>query len=147
MWRTCVSTVFGLRKSVLAMPSFEWPSAISASTSSSRWLSSSSGLALARAPYEPRDDRRVDDALAVGDALQRVDEHGDVGHALLEQVAGALGVLLEQAHRVVRLEVVGEHEHADVAGASARISLRGDEPLVGVGRRHPDVDDRDVGPA
>jgi hypothetical protein len=27
MWRTWVSTVFGLRKSLRQMPSFEWPSA------------------------------------------------------------------------------------------------------------------------
>ena len=30
-------------------------------------------------------------------------------------------------------------------GCRARISLGGDEALVGVGRRHADVDDRDVG--
>ena len=39
---------------------------------------------------QARDDRRVDHALALVDAPQRVDEHGDVGDALLEQVAGAL---------------------------------------------------------
>ena len=55
---------------------------------------------LARAVDEARDDRRVEHALALGDAPQRVGEHGDVGHAFLEQVADALGVVLEQAHRV-----------------------------------------------
>ena len=143
MWRTCVSTVFGLRKSVLQMPSLEWPSAISASTSRSRSVSSSSGLSSRGRPTSR--------ATIVGSRThspssmrsQRVDEHGDVRDALLEQVAGALGVLLEQAHRVARLEVVREHEHADL-GMRAADLLRGDEALVGVRRRHRDVDDRDV---
>ena len=32
-----------------------------------------------------------------------------------------------------------------MSGCSRADPLRGDEALVGVGRRHPDVDDRDVG--
>ena len=36
---------------------------------------------LARSCDEARDDRRVEDALALGDALERVDEHGDVTDA------------------------------------------------------------------
>ena len=66
---------------------------------------------------EPRDDRRVDHGLAVGDPPQRVDEDRDVEDALLEQVADALGMLLEQPHRVARLDVLREHEHADARGA------------------------------
>ena len=70
MWRTCVSTVFGLRKSCLQMPSFEWPSAIRASTSRSRVGELVERALLARSPDEPRDDRRVEDALALVDALR-----------------------------------------------------------------------------
>ena len=33
---------------------------------------------LARPPDEPGDDRRVEDALAFVDALERVDEHGNI---------------------------------------------------------------------
>ncbi len=48
-------------------------------------------------------------------------------------------------HRVARLNVLGEHEHADV-GMLGPDPLRGDEALVGVRRRHADVGDCDVGP-
>ena len=47
--------------------------------------------------------------------------------------------------RVLRLDVLGEHEHAGlrVVGADP---LGRHQPLVGVRGRHPDVDQRDVGP-
>ena len=53
-------------------------------------------------------------------------------------------MLLEQPHREARLDVVGEHEHADV-GVELADALRRDDPLVRVRRRHADVDDRAVG--
>ena len=62
---------------------------------------------------------------------QRVDEDSDVGDALLEEVAGALGMLLEQPHRVARLDVVREDEHADGRMRGADL-LRSDEALIGV---------------
>jgi hypothetical protein len=46
---------------------------------------------LTRAPDEPRDDRRIDHALALGDPLWRVCEHGDVRNALLEQMPTRCG--------------------------------------------------------
>ena len=58
---------------------------------------------------------------------QGVDQDGDVEDALLEQVADPLGVLLDQPHRVARLDVLGEHEHAD-AGCSARIRWAATRP-------------------
>ena len=100
MWRTCVSTVLGLRKSLLAdrlvrVALGDQPEDLSLA------LGQLVERALSRGrPTSRDDDRRVEDALAFVDPPQRVDEHGDVGDALLEQVAGALGVLLEQAHRV-----------------------------------------------
>ena len=108
-------------------------------------MSSASGLSSRGFPTSLRDDRRVEHTLALVDALQRVDEHGDVRDAFLEEIAGALGVLLEQAHRVPGLDVVGEHEHADL-GMRAADLLRSDETFVRVRRRHPDVDDRNVRP-
>ena len=54
-------------------------------------------------------------------------------------------MLLDQSHRVARVEVVGEDEHADLGVCVADL-LRRDEPLVGVRRRHLDVDDRDLRP-
>jgi hypothetical protein len=37
--------------------------------------------------HESRHDRRVDHTLALGEPPERVNEDGDVGHAILEQVA------------------------------------------------------------
>src|SRR6266511_5105112 len=62
---------------------------------------------------EPRDDRRVDHGLSVGDPPQRVDEDCDVEDALLEQVADPFRMLLEQPQRIARLDVVREDKHAD----------------------------------
>ena len=92
---------------------------------------------------EPRDHLRVERGAAVRDPFHRGGELLHVGDAVLEQVADALGVSLEQLERVAGLDVLREHEHADSRVALADL-LRGAEPLVGVGRRHPDVDDRDV---
>ena len=59
-------------------------------------------------------------------------------HALLEQVSAALRARLEQGQRVERLGVLAEHHHAHV-----RVGLpqerREPDPLVAVGRGHPDV--------
>jgi hypothetical protein len=38
--------------------------------------------------------------------VRGVGEHGEVGDAFLEEVAGAFGDVLEQSHGVARLEVV-----------------------------------------
>src|SRR3954464_3284159 len=51
-------------------------------------------------------------------------------------------MLLDQAHRVARLKVVGEDEHADLGMLADLVG--GDEPFVGLRGRHFDVDDRDV---
>jgi hypothetical protein len=99
----------------------------------------------ASARHQPGDDCRVDDAFAVADAAERVGEDGDVGDAVLEQVSSALGVLLEQAHRVARLEVVREDQDTDLGVALSYLLGRG-EPFVGMCRRHLDVDYDEVRP-
>ena len=86
----------------------------------------------------------VDDRLAVRQPPERVDEDRGIADPFLEQVAGALGILLEESHREARLEVLGEHEHADL-GVELTDALCGDDALVRVRRRHADVDDRAVG--
>ena len=54
------------------------------------------------------------------------------------------GECFEQSHGVARLQVLGQDEHTGVGVLIA--DLRGsDNALVGVGRRHADVDDREVG--
>jgi hypothetical protein len=83
--------------------------------------------------------------LAVADAAQRIEQHGDVEDALLEQVADVLGVVLEQPDRVAGLDVLGQHEHSR-GGVLRADPLRRDETLVAVCRWHADVDDGGVGP-
>ena len=99
---------------------------------------------LAAALHQPRHDRRVDHALALVDAPQRVGEHRHVRHPLLEQVADPVGDVLEHPDGVADVEVLGQHEHPDGRMVAAD-RLGGDDPLVGVRRRHLDVDDDHVG--
>ena len=96
------------------------------------------------APDELADDGRVERRATLADAAHRRGELLQVGDAVLEQVADALGAFLEQHHRVAGLDVLREHEHAGVGELRPDLAGR-DEPLVGVGRWHADVDDRDLG--
>jgi len=77
-------------------------------------------------------------------AGERVGQHANAGDAFLQQVSDPARVLLDQPHRVARLEVVGEDEHPD-AWIRGPDFLGRDESFVGVGGRHLDVDNRDVG--
>src|SRR5262245_24889895 len=92
---------------------------------------------------ELRHDRGVERRAAVRNAADRARELPDVGDSVLEQVADPLRVVREQLQRVVRLDVLREDEHADVLVLRAN-GLRRGQALVGVVRRHPDVDDRHV---
>src|SRR5260221_893044 len=94
--------------------------------------------------HQPGNDRGVYAALSLSDAMQRVEQYVDVGDALLEEVAGALGSFVGQSHGVARLRVVDGDKQADV-GVTAADLLCGDESLIGVSGRHADVDVRDVG--
>ena len=83
-------------------------------------------------------DPRVHDRAAVCDGLQGGEELCAVVHALLEQVPAAVRARLEQGKRVARLGVLAEHNHSHV-----RVGLpqerRKPDPLVAIGRGHPDV--------
>ena len=94
---------------------------------------------------ETRDDRRVDHAFSLGDPTEGVDENGNVEYALLEQVADPLWMVLDQPQRVAWLDVVGEKQHANI-GVLGPDRLGGTEALIGVRRRHANVDDGGVGP-
>ena len=97
-----------------------------------------------RRAIEPGDDRRVDDALALGHPAQGIDEDGDVGHPLLEEVAEPARVVGEQPLGVADLQVLAQ-QHDRGARVGPPDAPGGEEPLVGVRGRHPDVDDRDIG--
>ena len=138
-WR---SIARGLRNSCFAIARLERPSASSASTSRSRSVSSSSSDER-RAADEAVDDLGIERGAAGRDAFDRLDEVGDVPHAILEQVADSRGVVSDELEHVRRLDVLREHEYGD-RRVRAPDLRGGDQPVVRVPRRHADVDDRDV---
>ena len=97
----------------------------------------------ALAPDELAHDGRIERRAAVRDAAHGRAELLEVGDPVLEEVADALGARLEQRHRVAGLDVLREEQDADVGMPLADLA-RCDEPLVGVRRRHADVDHGDV---
>ncbi len=61
-----------------------------------------------------RDDDRIERRAAGADPPDRVGELVDVADPVLEQVADALGRVGQELHGQAELDVLGEHEHADV---------------------------------
>ena len=125
------------------MPKFEHPSAISARTSRSRGVSPSSGSFRRRAPTSSCTRPGSTTEPPSSDPLDRFDELVDVGDAALEQVADPLAAG-EQLHRVVDLDVGGEHEDP-AAGNSSRMTRAASSPSVVCVGWHPDVDDDELG--
>src|SRR5260370_11465606 len=93
---------------------------------------------------EPGDDRGVDDSLPVAEATEGVDQVRDVEDAFFEKVADPFGMLFEQPHCVMRLDVLGEDQHADARMFGADL-LGGDEAFVGMCGGHPDIDNGGAG--
>ena len=111
----CFSTARLVSTSDSAIAVLLLPSAISASTSRSRGVSSASGERSARA-------RAVTSTSTIlgsitepprGHGADRRGQLAAVVHALLEQVAAAVRARLEQLQHVGRLGVLAEHHHAD----------------------------------
>ena len=127
------------------MPTFVRPSAIAASTSRSRGVSADERVVGAVADHELGDDLGIERRAAASDPPQRVHELADVADAVLEQVADAAGPVGEQLRRVLPLDVLAEHEDRRARHAPAGLDRR-PQALVALGRRHPHVDDRHVGP-
>ncbi len=95
-------------------------------------------------PDELGDDLGIDDRAATGDASDRVGEVLEVVDTILEQVAHPAGAVGDQAEGERRVDILGQDEHADGLAMLVADRLGGAEALVGVGRWHPDVGDRDV---
>ena len=140
---TWVSTVFGDRNSRSQMAWFERPSAIRARISCSRPVRSPRALP-SPAAEQLGHYVRVDDRSAAGDPPDGAGELRDVGHAVFEQVADTGRRVVKQLDRLPRLHVLGQDQDAN-AGMLGADPLRREEPVVGVGRRHPDVGDHNVG--
>jgi len=95
---------------------------------------------------EPGDDGRVGHAFALVPPGERVGEHTHAGHAFLAQIADPALVLLDQPHRVARLEVAGPGEqpsehHAGIDGDQRVALLTGPATPSHSMRRadHPDL--------
>ena len=95
-------------------------------------------------PDQLAHDGGVEGRTAVRDPSDGRAELLEVGDAILQQIPDPLGARLEQRHRIAGLDVLREEEDAD-PGMRVADLLRRPQPLVGVRRRHPDVDDRDIG--
>ncbi len=90
------------------------------------------------------DDGRVERRAARGHAPDGGAEVGHLGDPVLQQVADVRGAVTEQVDDVLGLRVLRQDQHAD--GREPRPDLaRRPHALVGVGRRHADVDHRHVG--
>jgi hypothetical protein len=90
-----------------------------------------------------RHDLGVDGGAAVRHAPQRVQELLDPADPFLEQIAEAADTAREQIRGEGLLDVCGEHEDGQAGPAAASLDGR-DDPLVGVGRWHPHVEDGHV---
>ena len=61
----------------------------------------------------------------------------------LQQIAAALGTGLQEPQRVARVGMLAQHDHADMRMLLAELG-RDSDPLVVPGRRHADVEYRDI---
>ena len=142
MCRTCFSTVPSASQSWPAMPAFERPSAISASTSRSRAVRSESGSSPRRALTSvwTRPGSTTDPPAAI--RRSDVDEFVHVQDATLEQVADPIPGR-EELRRLLDLDMCREDEDAGFRKLLAD-RVRCLEPLGRMRRRHPNVDDHEL---
>ena len=126
------------------MLAFVRPSATSPRTSRSRGVSSASASSSRRRREQLLHDLRIERRAPVRHALGRFEELADVEHAVLQQVAEARRPELTSSTAKRRLDVLREDEHG--GARMRRANLDGcAHAFVLVGRRHADVDDREVG--
>ena len=140
MWASTVLRAIP-RRSPMAW--FDRPSAIRARTARSRSVRSSSGTR-ARRPTSTATTAGSITEPPRGDPSDRVGEIVEVGDPVLEQIADAAGTIAHQAHGERGLDVLGQDEDADRRPVFRADRLGRTQPFVGVGRWHPDVDDRHV---
>ena len=87
----------------------------------------------------------VDHGAAGGDGVDGGHQLGAVVDAFLEQVGAAVGAVVEQRERVAGVGELAEDHDADLRMGPAQFGGEADA-LIGVGRRHADVGQHDVGP-
>ncbi len=89
------------------------------------------------------DHGRVDHRAALGDDVDRRRELLPVVDAFLQQIAATLRTCFEEAQGIARIGMLAQHDHADMRMILAELG-RDPDPLVVPGRRHADVEDRDI---
>jgi len=90
------------------------------------------------------DDPWIEHRSTGGDLVDRLHQAVRVPEPFLEQVGDTGRALLEQLQRVLGIGVLRQHHDADVGMPVAHVMGELD-PLGGVGRRHPDVEQHHVG--
>ena len=115
MW---LSTVLGVSTSSRAIAALERPWAIRARTPRSRSLSVARLVAPRAAAEQEADHVGIEDRLPRRDPVHRVDQHGDVEHTVLEQVAEALRVRAGEVRGVAALQRLRQQEQPDVGSDS-----------------------------
>ena len=141
------STDRSVRKSASAIAALFFPSAISRSTSRSRFVNWLSGDSSPRGVlrHQRLDDVRVDHRPAVCDGADRGDELLEILHALLQEVGAPCAAPFEECEHVTRVRILAEQNDADL-GIGLAQPIGGLDPFVEPARRHPDVGDDDVRP-
>ena len=141
----CFSAAPSVMERSEAMPAFVRPSAIAASTSRSRGVRSSRRSCATTPGHELCHDLGIEGGAAGGDAYEGIRELADVGHPVLEQIADAACSVRQELARVLRLDVLAEHQHGRSRDQPAGLDRRA-QSLVALRGRHAHVDDGDVGP-
>ena len=139
----CLATAFSVTKRAAAIAAFDRPSAISAEHLLLARRQPVERL-VAAAGHDRGDDLGVEDGAAGGDAAYAVDELGDVGDAVLEQVADRALAAGQQLAGVELLDELGQHHHRE-AGPRLADGDRRAQALVGLRRRQAYVEHGGLG--
>ena len=138
---TCFSTARSVTTSASAIAALERPSAIRPEHLALARGQRLERILAAAAAEQQRDDLGIERRAAAGDAAHRVGERVHVGHAVLEQVAGALGGLRQQLERVGLLDVLARARARRSRGARRGCGARRAGPRrcgsAACGRRPP----------
>ncbi len=127
-----------------AIPAFDRPSAIRLSTSRSRGVRAANGSRRRDRWRSWAIDLGVEGSTTVCYPVDGGDELPDIGDAFFEEVPEADRRVGEQFGGVALLDVLRQHQHRRSGPHPAQFDRR-PQPLIGVGRWHPYVDDDDVG--
>src|SRR5438309_2518123 len=90
--------------------------------------------------HQLRHDGRVDCRSTVAHPADHVGECREIGHAVLEEVADAVGSKLQEGEGMLGLDVLGEDENVDLAVLLPDPPC-GHQAFDGMGGGHADVDD------